>query len=65
MDAQSRLKLMSVVFAVLWTVGMAWWTARSGWVHITILAVCGSVAALLWYWGMSRYLRWHARHRQL
>jgi hypothetical protein len=61
MYSQSRLKLMSVFFAVFWTAGMVWWTGEYHVVHLVMLAIAGTVAAILWYWAMSRYLRWQSR----
>jgi hypothetical protein len=63
MQMQSRLKLMTVIFAVLWTAGMVWWTAQYDAVHIALLAASGAVVGVLWHWGMSRYVRWSEHQR--
>jgi UDP-N-acetylmuramyl pentapeptide phosphotransferase/UDP-N-acetylglucosamine-1-phosphate transferase len=60
MQNLGRLKLMAVVFAVLWTAWMAWWTGRYDAVHILMLAISGSFAGLLWYAGM----RWWQRRME-
>jgi hypothetical protein len=59
MSPQTRLVLGSVAFAVIWTLGMIWWT---GWeaANIVVLSICGVVAGVLWYFAM----RWW-ENRQL
>jgi len=59
MAPQTRLLLASVAFAILWTLGMIWWT---GWetANVVILSICGIVAGVFWYFAM----RWW-QHRQL
>jgi hypothetical protein len=58
MTAQSRLKLSAVMFAVLWTAGMIWWSGDTSIVRVAILSVAGVMAGLLWYWFMAKWQRW-------
>ena len=59
MTSQAGLLLGSVVFAVLWTLGMIWWTGTET-ANIVILLISGVVAGVVWYFGMrwwqGRYL---------
>lgn len=43
--------LASIAFAVLWTAYMVWQTS-TGMAHTIIIMVCGSIAGVLWYFGM-------------
>ncbi len=63
MSDQSRLKLASVVFAVLWTTAMLWWSAPLDAAAVAILVIAGAVTGFLWHWGMSRWQRWHSGHK--
>jgi hypothetical protein len=60
MAPQTRLVLSSIVFAVLWTSGMIWWTGTET-ANIVILSIAGALAGVLWYfamgWFSARYLR--------
>jgi hypothetical protein len=58
MTPQTRLVLGSVVFAVLWTLGMIWWTGTET-ANIVILLISGAVAGVLWYFAMRW---WQNRH---
>ena len=55
MHQDKRLKIAAVVFAVLWTAGMAWWSGEH---HIAYLAVCGGLGGYLWYLMMHRVFRY-------
>ena len=61
MNPVTRLKLSSIVFAVLWTGWMIWWSGIYDAANIIILTVCGSVAGYLWY----RTMRWLFRRKNL
>lgn len=50
MNPQIRLRLSAILFAVLWTAGMFWWTAPSGTGPVVILIISGVTAGALWYW---------------
>ena len=54
MNHITRLKLSSVLFTVLWTGGMLWWSGSFDRVNIIMLAICGAAAGYLWY----RAMRW-------
>ena len=59
MTSQTGLLLGSVAFAVLWTLGMIWWTGTET-ANIVMLLISGAVAGVLWYFGM----RWWQRRYQ-
>ncbi|MEO8322408.1 MAG: hypothetical protein ABI561_29220 [Bradyrhizobium sp.] len=50
----SSLKFSSVLFTVLWTGGMLWWSGLYDPANIIILPICGALAGYLWY----RAMRW-------
>jgi hypothetical protein len=50
----ARLKLSAVVFTVLWTGWMLWWSGSLDRVNVIMLAICGVVAGYAWY----RAMRW-------
>lgn len=56
MTPERTLVLASIVFAVLWTLGMIWWTGTQT-ANIVILSIAGAIAGVLWYFGM----RWWQR----
>lgn len=58
MDQVRRLKFSAIAFGVFWSAFMVWWSGEYHPVNIVILAVCGAIAAALWYWAMGRYFRW-------
>jgi hypothetical protein len=51
MNPQRRLVLASVIFAVLWTLGMVWWAGVDA-VNIIGFSISGAVAGVLWYFAM-------------
>jgi hypothetical protein len=51
------LKLGSIFLAAFWTAAMVWWSADYDPVHILIMAVCGAVFGLFWYWAMRWFFR--------
>jgi len=59
MSAKTRLLLAAILFAVLWTAGMIWWSAPNGMVPIVIWIVSGAIAGALWYWLFGM---WYWRH---
>jgi hypothetical protein len=63
MTTDKQLKLSSVGFAVLWTAFMAWQSWPLDWPLLIILAVCGALAGLGWYWLFGKWLRWQLRQR--
>ena len=54
MNPVTRLKISSVLFTVLWTGGMLWWSGAFEPANIIILSVCGALAGYFWY----RAMRW-------
>src|SRR5262245_26702392 len=51
MTPQRSLVLASIAFAVLWTLGMIWWTGTQiG--NVISLTIAGAVAGVLWYFAM-------------
>jgi hypothetical protein len=58
MNPQTRLVLASVVFAILWTLGMIWWTGSET-ANVVALAISGLLAGVIWYFAM----RWWTTRR--
>lgn len=54
MNPFTRLKLLSALFAVLWTGGMWWWSGEAGMVNLILLSICGAAVGYFWY----RAMRW-------
>jgi hypothetical protein len=62
MTPRTRLVLASILFAVLWTAGMIWWTGTDiG--NVVGLWIGGAVAGVLWYFAMDWWMRWWENHR--
>jgi membrane protein DedA with SNARE-associated domain len=59
MSPRTTLVLSSILFAVLWTAGMLWWSAPLDAASTVILIVAGGIVGLLWYWLFGRWFRWH------
>ena len=59
MTETTQLKLASVAFACLWTTFMWWWNRPLDTAQIVILAMCGLIAGISWYFGYGRWFRWH------
>ena len=57
MHPETPLKLSAIMFAVLWTAWMVWWSGIFDAVSIGILAASGMLAAWLWFLGMRWYFR--------
>jgi hypothetical protein len=55
---QNRLLLSAILFGVLWTAGMIWWTGTDT-VNVVGTTIAGIVAAILWYFVM----RWWVKRR--
>ena len=60
-NSVTRLKWNAVVFAVLWTGGMIWWSGDYDRVNVVMLTICAAVAGYLWY----RFMRWHFQRKGL
>ena len=57
MHPETPLKLSAIVFALLWTAWMVWWSGIFNAVNVGILAASGTLAAWLWFLGMRWYFR--------
>ena len=57
MNPEFRLTWASILFAVLWTGGMIWWTGPEP-ANVVILAICGAIAGWVWYVFMRKFTRW-------
>jgi hypothetical protein len=62
MTAQARLIVASVVFALLWTLGMIWWTGTQT-ANIVITSIAGVVAGVVWYFAMRWWQQRHSADR--
>ena len=52
MNPTVRLKLSSIVFAVLWTGGMLWWSGSLDRANVIAWTICGALVGYFWYLGM-------------
>jgi uncharacterized RDD family membrane protein YckC len=48
------LKAGAVIFTVLWTAWMMWWSGSDGLPNLVILTICGALVGYFWY----RAMRW-------
>lgn len=48
------LKAGAIIFTVLWTAWMMWWSGSFSSVSLVILAMCGAAVGYVWY----RAMRW-------
>jgi hypothetical protein len=55
------LKFSAIVFAILWTGWMLWWSGSFAPANVVILSICGSVAGVGWFFAM----RFIFQHRGL
>jgi len=63
MTETAQLRLASIAFAVAWT-SVTWWTNRpqhAG--ELVLLAACGALAGISWYFGFCRWFRLNSRTR--
>lgn len=63
MTGTTQLRLASIAFAVVWT-GFMWWSSRP--LHAgdaVLLAACGALGGICWYFGYGRWFRWYFRTR--
>ncbi len=61
MNPTVQLKLSAIVFAVLWTGGMLWWSGSLDRVNVIAWTICGALVGYFWYLGM----RWISRRRRV
>ncbi len=57
MHPETPLKLSAIVFALLWTAWMVWWSGIFSVVNISVTSAGGVLAAWLWFLGMRWYFR--------
>jgi len=50
--------LISVSFALLWVLGMLWWSGPMNTARAVVLVAFGILAGILWYFGMKLWMRW-------
>lgn len=55
------LRLSAIMFGVLWTAGMLWWSAPLDAPKIVIWSVAGVLPAVAWYWLMGLWLKFRAK----
>jgi hypothetical protein len=63
MDSEARLKIASILFAVLWAAGMIWWTGIDI-ANVVMFTVGGAVAGVIWYFCMGLFTRRHTQQRR-
>jgi hypothetical protein len=54
-NSTTSLKWSAILFAVLWTVWMVWWSASVQPANVIIFAICGVLVGYFWYRGMRRF----------
>jgi len=54
MTASRTLKLSSAGFAILWTIGMLWFSDSVDAVSVVAMTLCGTAVGYAWY----RAMRW-------
>jgi hypothetical protein len=57
MQSQMSLKWSAIVFAVLWTVWMVWWSGSVQPANVVILVICGVMVGYFWYLGMRWFFQ--------
>jgi Co/Zn/Cd efflux system component len=55
MSPRSNRVLSAVVFAVLWTAGMLWWSSSINGQTIVVAAIAGVIAGVLIYWLFDKF----------
>ena len=55
------LQASAIMFGVLWTAGMLWWSAPLELPQVVIWSAAGVLAALAWYGLMSLWLKVRAK----
>jgi hypothetical protein len=51
------LRLAAVMFGVLWTLAMLWWSAPLDTAAYIIWPITGAMTAFAWYWMMSLWMK--------
>ena len=55
------LRASAIIFGVLWTGGMLWWSAPLNVPKIVIWSFTGVATAFAWYWLMGLWLNFRAK----
>jgi hypothetical protein len=55
MNDLNRLRLGSIVFALVWTVFMVWWTGADDTVSTMLISLSGAIVGATWYGAMRRW----------
>ena len=58
LDSHRPLVLASFSFALLWVLGMLWWSGPMTAARMVVLVAFGILAGILWYFGMKLWMRW-------
>jgi small-conductance mechanosensitive channel len=61
MTYRLRLKLAALIFAILWTGWMMWWSAARQPADFVMISICGVLVGLVWYWSIRWYRGYLAR----
>jgi hypothetical protein len=59
MRNETLLRLSAVVFAIFWTLLMWWSRGPMDTIPFIIMALCGAVAGVVWYWLYGKWFRWY------
>jgi hypothetical protein len=55
MSPRSNRVLSAIVFAVLWTAGMLWWSPSIDVQTVVVAVIAGVIAGLLMYWLFDKF----------
>lgn len=55
MSPRSNRVLSAIVFAVLWTAGMLWWSPSIDVPTVVVTVIAGVIAGLLMYWLFDKF----------
>jgi len=55
MSPRSNRVLSAIVFAVLWTAGMLWWSPAIDVQTVVVAVIAGVIAGLLMYWLFDKF----------
>lgn len=58
MTSDKRLKLAPTFFAIVWSLGMIWWSDSAEGPNVIFLSLCGIAGGIGWY----RLTRWRLPH---
>lgn len=55
------LRQAAIMFGVLWTAGMLWWSSPLDTAAFIVWPIAGVLAACSWYWLMGLWMKSRAR----